>query len=121
MILADTSIWIDHLRSGDARLAALLEAGRVATHPFIVGELALGSLKNRKIILDSLQDLPGVVVAEHAEVLGLIEREALFGFGIGYVDIHLLAAVRLTPDARLWTRDKRLHAAAEKLDLIATA
>lgn len=120
MILADTSIWIDHLRGGDARLAELLESGLVSVHPFVIGELALGNLKNREVILGSLQDLPSVVVAEHAEALNFIEHHALFGFGIGYVDVHLLAAVRLTPDTTLWTRDKRLRAAAAKLNIIAS-
>ncbi len=117
MILADSSIWIDHLRAGDDRLAALLNAGRVLAHPFVIGELALGQLRQRDLVLGALRDLPQAVVAKDDEVLGFIGRTALFGLGIGYVDAHLLAAVRLTPDATLWTRDRRLHAAAERLSL----
>jgi predicted nucleic acid-binding protein len=117
LILVDTSVWVDHLRKADAPLATLLEQGRVATHPFVVGEIACGSLRNRPLILELLQDLPGVVVAENDEVLGFMARHRLHGRGIGYVDVHLLAAVALTPGSVLWTRDRRLHAAAHELDL----
>lgn len=120
MILADTSVWIDHLRSGDAALARLLDAGQVLVHPFIVGELALGNLRQRSAILSSLQDLPATRIASDAEVLGFIERHKLYGLGIGYVDAHLMAAVKLTPGTGLWTRDKRLLAAAAKLKLAAS-
>ena len=115
MILVDTSVWVDHLRSGDAQLVALLEHGGVAMHPFVVGEIACGSLTHRVAILELLRELPAASVAESEEVLGFIERHALHGKGIGYVDVHLLASVALTPGARLWTRDKRLQAAAEDL------
>lgn len=117
MILVDTSVWVDHLRKTDAPLATLLEQGRVVTHPFVVGEIACGSLRNRALILELLQDLPGAVVAGNDEVLGFMERHRLHGRGIGYVDVHLLAAVALTPGSVLWTRDRRLHAAALELDL----
>lgn len=119
MILIDTSVWIDHLRSGDTALAVLLQAGRVLAHPFVTGELALGSLRQRDIVLGALHDLPQASVATHGEVLSFISQEELFGLGIGYVDAHLLAAVRLTPGASLWTRDKRLLMAADKLGLAA--
>jgi len=119
MILVDTSVWIDHLRSGDTVLAALLERGQVLAHPFVVGELALGSLRQREVVLESLQNLPQVKVATDMEVLHFISSHALFGLGIGYVDIHLMAAVQLTPGTSLWTRDKRLHAAAETLGFAA--
>lgn len=112
MILVDTSVWVDHLRTSDADLARLLQTFQVATHPLIVGEIALGSLKNRRIIVDALNDLPQVTPATDGEVLGFIESSRLFGLGIGYIDAHLLAAVRLTPGSVLWTRDKRLAAAA---------
>lgn len=118
MILVDTSVWIDHLRSGDATLARLLETGRVLVHPFVTGELALGNLRQRDIILNALQDMPQANVATHDEVFRFIAGNALFGLGIGYVDAHLLAAVRLTPGAALWTRDKRLFAAAAQVDLV---
>lgn len=117
MILADTSVWIDHLRAGDEGLAALLEAGRVLIHPFVIGELALGSLRQRALILSSLSDLPACVVAQNDEVMALINRHALFGRGIGYVDVHLLASVALTPEARLMTRDRRLNACADALGI----
>lgn len=119
MILVDTSVWIDHLRNGDAALAGLLEAGRVLAHPFVTGELALGGLRQREIILNALRDMPQANVATHDEVFGFIAENALYGLGIGYVDAHLLAAVRLTPGASLWTRDKRLLAASERVDLAA--
>ncbi|HEV8314487.1 MAG TPA: type II toxin-antitoxin system VapC family toxin [Burkholderiaceae bacterium] len=115
MILVDTSVWVDHLRRGDAQLADLLERGTVVMHPFVVGEIACGSLADRPTILELLQDLPSAVVAGNAEVLGFIERHGLHGMGIGYVDVHLLASVALTGGATLWTRDKSLHAAAENL------
>ncbi|HXV01611.1 MAG TPA: PIN domain-containing protein [Caulobacteraceae bacterium] len=117
MILADTSVWIEHLRANDERLASLLEAGAVLVHPFVVGELALGNMRRRSSVLAMLEDLPRAELATHAEVLGFIDRHALFGRGVGYVDAHLLAATRLTSSARLWTRDRRLREVAEQLDL----
>ena len=119
MILADTSVWIDHLRSGDEGLAWRLSAGEILTHPHVIGELALGNLARRHEILHELGRLPHAVVADDAEVLHFIERNRLFGIGIGFIDAHLLASVRLTPGARLWTRDRRLAAAAERLGLAA--
>ena len=120
MILVDTSIWVDHLRVGDERLAALLDGGEVLTHPFVVGELALGNLRQRKVFLSDLLPLPQADVASDEEVLGLIDREQLFGRGIGYIDAHLLAAARLTVDTRLWTHDRILNAVAAELGLAAT-
>lgn len=119
MILVDTSVWIDHLRSADDGLAHLLDIGQVLTHPFIVGELALGSLRRRDLILQTLQDLQQVDVATQQEVLHFITRHALFGRGIGYVDAHLLASIRLTTGVSLWTRDRRLLAVAEQLGMAA--
>ncbi len=119
MILVDTSIWIDHLRAGDDRLARLLNDGKVLAHPFITGELALGNLVNRDVILASLQNLPQSTVATETEVLRLIDEKRLFGLGIGYIDAHLLAAVLLTPGSALWTRDKRLNSASTRLGLAA--
>lgn len=121
MILVDTSIWIDHLRQGDEQLARLLDQGQVLAHPFVTGELALGSLRNRDEILGALQDLPQASVATDDEVLRFIQQNALFGIGIGYVDAHLLAAVRLSPGAALWTRDRRLLAAGKTLGLTENA
>lgn len=119
MILADTSIWVDHLRNGDEHLATLLEGGGILMHPFVLGELALGSLRQREVILGALRDLPQARVAGDEEVLYFIERRALFNLGIGYVDAHLLTAAKLTEDATLWTRDRRLSAAAAELSLAA--
>jgi predicted nucleic acid-binding protein len=108
VILVDTSIWVDHLRSADAELAGLLEGGAVLGHPWVTGELALGSLAHRDEVIGLLTGLGQAVVATDAEMRLLIDREGLYGKGIGYVDAQLLASARLTPDARLWTRDKRL-------------
>lgn len=119
MILVDTSVWIDHFRQGDRELERLLNAGRVLAHPFVIGELALGSLRNRKVVLGALQDLPQACTATDAEVMNYIDREELYGLGIGYIDTHLLAATRLTPGALLWTRDKRLFTATARLGLSA--
>jgi predicted nucleic acid-binding protein len=113
--LVDTSVWVDHLRRGDAQLVNLLERANVAMHPFVVGEIACGSLRDRSSILELLQDLPAAVVAEGEEVLGFIERHVLHGNGIGYVDVHLLASVALTEGAKLWTRDKSLRRVAQAL------
>ena len=115
MILVDTSVWVDHLRRTDAALADLLERGTVLMHPFVVGEIACGGLAHRPAVLDLLQQLPMAEVADTNEVLGFIERRGLHGRGIGLVDVHLLASTALTTGARLWTRDKRLRAAAEAL------
>ncbi|HWP00816.1 MAG TPA: type II toxin-antitoxin system VapC family toxin [Methylococcus sp.] len=117
MILVDTSIWIDHLRTGDSDLAALLDRTLVLAHPFVVGELACGSLRNRAEVLRLLQDLPQTPVARDVEVLFFIEQHRLMGRGIGYIDAHLLAATALADPARLWTRDQRLAAVARDLKL----
>jgi predicted nucleic acid-binding protein len=117
LILVDTSVWVDHLRRGENRLAALLERNVVAMHPFVVGEIACGNVSDRSVILELLQELPAVTVADSDEALVFIERHRLYGKGIGYVDIHLLASVALTNGARLWTRDKRLHSVADDLGL----
>jgi predicted nucleic acid-binding protein len=117
LILVDTSVWVEHLRRGDARLAAMLETASVLVHPFVIGEIACGSMADRGTVLMLLQDLPTVTVADDDEVVDYIERHRLWGKGIGYVDAHLLAAAALTQGATLWTRDKRLAAAASSLKL----
>lgn len=117
MILVDTSVWVDHLRSDNNMLVSLLESGLVLTHPFVIGELALGKLHQRNIVLSALFDLPSANVATGEEVLHCIERYSMFGRGIGYVDVHLLAAVRLTAGSRLWTHDGKLHTIATELSL----
>jgi predicted nucleic acid-binding protein len=119
VILVDTSIWVDHLRHGDEQLAALLDRGMVLMHPFIMGELALGQLRQRQAVLTDLMDLPAATVAGDDEAMRLIEQEALYGMGVGYIDAHLLAAARLTPGAMIWTRDRRFLVVAEKLSLAA--
>jgi predicted nucleic acid-binding protein len=117
VILVDTSVWVDHLRANNLDLAAMLGAGMVLAHPFVIGELALGNLRQRDMVLTALADLPQADSATDAEVLTFIDRHALFGRGVGYVDAHLLAAVRLTADAKLWTNDRRLHGVADELGL----
>lgn len=119
MILADTSVWIDHLRADDKTLAALLDTGRVVVHPFVTGELALGNLRQREVVLASLQNLPQAVTATDDEVMGFIDRHTLAGVGLGYIDAHLLASTQLTVDASLWTRDKRLLGVASRLGIAA--
>jgi len=117
MILVDTSVWVDHLRAGNPVLARLLQGGLVLVHPWVTGEIALGHLSGRKEILDLLASLPQVKLATAAEVMALIETRRLFGRGVGYVDVHLLAAALLTAGAGLWTLDRRLSAIAADLGL----
>jgi len=114
VILVDTSVWVDHLRHGSPRLAGLLETGEVVGHPFVSGEVALGHLRNRAEILALLASLPQAVTAVHDEVLGFVEQYSLAGSGLGWVDVHLLCAA-VFDRSRLWTLDRRLHAAAERL------
>lgn len=117
MILLDTSVWVDHLRLSDLQVATILQSGQVLTHPFVIGELACGNLKLRTKILGLLAALPQAQRAQEQEVLFYIDRHHLMGQGIGYIDAHLLAATALTEGARLWTKDKRLDALAQKLEL----
>ena len=116
MMLVDTSVWVDHLRQGDAQLAAALQAGQVRVHPFVVGELACGNLRARAEVLGLLQALPPILVATGKEVLFFVDEQTLMGRGIGYVDVHLLASTRLG-GALLWTRDKKLHTIAAELGM----
>lgn len=120
MILVDSSVWIDHLRAGDPVLSDLLAAQQVLCHPFVVGELSLGSLRQRELILADLRSLPSAVIADDAEVQEMIDRHRLFGCGIGYIDAHLLAATLLTVGARLWTRNGRFNRVAARLGVEAT-
>lgn len=117
MILADTSVWIDHLRSGDPQLSALLEAASVLTHPFVIGEIAMGNLRQRTAILSALGALPRAAVATEDEALRFIQDKQLAGLGIGYIDAHLLAATLLTASSTLWTRDQRLKSVAIRLNV----
>jgi len=116
VILVDTSVWVDHLRRGNGDLAARLERGLVWCHPFVIGELACGRLSNRAQILSLLEALPRPPVAEHEEVLELVERNGLAGSGIGWIDVHLLAAARLG-DIGVWTLDQALDRVARKLGI----
>ena len=116
MVLVDTSVWVAHLRQGTIGLEALLNEGRVLCHPFVVGELACGNLRNRNEILVLLQALPQVIRAEHGEVMYFIENNNLMGKGLGYIDMNLLASALVT-NVPLWTLDKKLNAVAVKLDL----
>jgi hypothetical protein len=117
LILVDTSVWVEHLKTGHPRLAALLGRGLVLGHPWVVGELALGHLHQRGEVLALLGQLPQATIATPVELLTFINDHSLDGAGIGYVDAQLLAATRLTPDASLWTNDKRLDAAATRMGI----
>lgn len=119
MILADTSVWIGHLRSREPDLAVSLQANRVLCHPFVIGELACGNVKNRRELLGLLMGLPRASVATNDEALAFIDRHSLAGTGLGFVDVHLLASAALS-DAKLWTLDRRLATAADKLGLRST-
>ena len=119
MILADANVWIDHLRRPEPALDALLADEQVAMHPFVLGEVALGSIRARTSVLAQLKGLLAMSIAAHEAVMGLIEGERLFGRGIGFADCHLLASLRIHTDMLLWTRDKRLRATAYLLGLAA--
>jgi predicted nucleic acid-binding protein len=114
VILVDTSVWVDHLRSGNAELRALLGNDEAASHPFVIGELACGTLRKRHEVLRLLGRLPMLAVAEHAEVLSFIDSRRLMGRGLGWVDVHLLASAALA-SVRLFTLDRRLAARAVAL------
>ncbi len=116
MILVDTSVWIDHLSKGNNTLSLLLEQDLVLTHPFVIGELACGSLVNRHEILGLLETLPAATTAGHAEVLQFLEAKHLNSVAIGWIDVHLLASARLS-HALLWTTDRRLKRVAESLGI----
>ena len=116
MILVDSSVWIDHLRKGDRELAFLLEEGLVLCHPFVLGELALGRMKNRDRILSHLAALPFTPTASHGEVLHMVQEKKLHGLGVGWVDVHLLASALLS-HSKLLTRDKALGSLVRELDL----
>jgi predicted nucleic acid-binding protein len=120
VILADTSVWIEHLRHGEPRLRAALEAERVLMHPFVIGELACGNLRERDSLLELLRRLPVVPMATEQEAHSLLARRNLMGRGIGWIDVHLLASTALAAPARLWTQDKRLAMIAADLKLAVT-
>jgi predicted nucleic acid-binding protein len=117
VILVDTSVWVNHLRRGDPALVAALDVNAVAVHAFVVGELACGQLKSRHEVLSLLNSLTRLAAVTDDEALYFLERNRLFGRGLGYIDVHLLAAAALNDDTRLWTRDKQLNRVAVELDL----
>ena len=116
MILIDTSVWIEHLRKGNRALAHLLNNNQVLIHPFVIGEIACGTLAHRDEVLARLKDLPALPKADESEALYCIERHQLMGLGLGYIDVHLLTATLLAPPTQLWTQDNRLKAAAKKMN-----
>jgi predicted nucleic acid-binding protein len=118
VILVDTSVWIDHFRGDEPGLRVLLDGGRVLIHPFVIGELACGNLRNRSEIITLLRDLPVAPVAADETVWFYIDQHNLAGRGIGYIDAHLLVSVSLSNRARLWTREKRLRSVAGDLDIL---
>lgn len=118
MTLVDTSVWVDHFRRGNRTLVSLLESDQVLSHPFVVGELACGQMRNRKEILSLLDELPKAHLAGHNEVLALVERQRLYGRGIGWVDAHLIASALLS-HADLFTLDRRLSAVAAAVGVAA--
>jgi predicted nucleic acid-binding protein len=117
MILVDTSVWIEHFRVGNERLKTLLFDEQVLCHPFIVGELACGTLRRRNEILSMLKALPQADFVEHEEILRFVEARRLYGRGIGWVDAHLLASTLMT-GCLLWTFDKALRRAAAALNVL---
>ena len=119
MILVDTSVWVDHLRGGNARLRRILSEDAVLCHPFVAGELACGQLRNRGEVLSLLHQLPRVRTLDDAEALGFIERHRLMGRGLGWVDVHLLGSTVLSR-VSLWTLDRRLAEAAARLGAAAS-
>jgi predicted nucleic acid-binding protein len=114
VILADSSVWINHFRLRNSTLSALVEVNQIASHPFVVGELACGTLGRRAEVLRELRKLPIVRQAEHEEVLALVEARSLMGRGVGWIDAHLLTAA-LVERVPLWSADRRLHAVASEL------
>jgi predicted nucleic acid-binding protein len=119
VILVDTSVWVDHLRKDDPGMRLLLDGGRVLLHSLVIGELAMGNMNRRDLILKALLRLPEALVAREEEVLQFVTARRLFGLGIGYIDAHLLTSVQLTPGTSLWTRDKRMFDIASRLGLAA--
>jgi len=118
-MIVDTSVWVDHLRRGKQRLGSLLRAGVVSCHPFIIGELACGTLRRRQEIISLLQALPEVPVVGHEEVLHFVEARRLMGSGIGWIDAHLLASA-LFAGTSLWTLDLRLERVAASVGVSAS-
>lgn len=121
MVLVDTSVWVDHLRQGDKVLVDLLMLGQVCMHPMIIGELACGNLHKRDQLIALWQGLPSITEASHSEALYCLAQNDLSGKGIGFVELHLISATLLTPSTLIWTRDRRLKAAAQALNISSLA
>jgi predicted nucleic acid-binding protein len=117
LVLVDSSIWIDHLHEADPSMTHLLGRSEVAVHPMVIGELALGSIRNRREMLGLLSNLPPAEVAMPGEVMVMVEARRLFGRGLSLVDAHLLASTAISAGMTLWTRDKKLHSAAHELGI----
>lgn len=117
MILADTSVWVDHFRNGNAEFSDRLNNAEICIHDFILGEIALGSIQNRPVILSLLDHLPKAKLATHKEIMAMIERQMLYSKGIGYVDVHLIASCLLDAHVSLWTLDRRLKSVASSLSI----
>ena len=115
MILADTSVWIDHLIVANPHLASLLDQQQVLIHPMVIGELTCGNICDRADVMRLTRGLPRILVATHDEVLHFIERHHFMGRGIGFIDAHLLASTVIAPPAKLWTNDRRLMGLAHEL------
>jgi predicted nucleic acid-binding protein len=116
MILADTSVWVNHFRYANVQLSEAIGDGQILMHPFVIGEIACGNLKSRPKVLSDLQKMPAAITADDEEVLGFVEHHRLFAAGITWIDVHLLASARLS-NCRLWTLDAHLLAAAKRLHL----
>ena len=116
LILVDTSVWIKHLREGEKKLIPLLEQGSVACHPFIIGELACGGMKNRYEIIGLLNDLPSAETLDHSEIMEFIENRKIINKGVGYIDVHLLGSA-LVSGTHLWTFDKALAKIPKELSI----
>ena len=116
MVLVDTSVWASHLRTGDTHLKSILQDGEVVCHPFIIGELSCGNIKNRNEVISLLQALPTVKTSDHDEILHFIEAHHLMGIGLGLIDVHLLASAILS-DVLIWTYDKKLNQIAVEMGI----
>jgi predicted nucleic acid-binding protein len=116
MALVDTSVWIDHFYKKNDHLVNLLNEGKVYTHEYIAGEIACGNISNRDEIIYLLQALSYTLSISHEEILDFISNRHLYGKGLGYIDIHLLAS-SLISNVKLWTRDKKLNQVAKELNI----
>ena len=117
MVLVDSSVWIEHFKNAEIRLLDLLHNNQVLVHEMVIGELMLGTIKQRNLVIALLNDMTSAHVARHQELMHFVSQNNLYEQGIGWVDCHLLASCKITPEATLWTMDKRLAAMAQKLHI----